>query len=102
MAASSVIVMDTSTEASTPIALPVRSTMILEFEGTHWKYQGAKESRVRELFSVGATAYYAELGRLLDDPAALAFAPMTVKRLRRLRDQRRRQRSARARGWAQP
>lgn len=80
--------------------LTVRSTMILDFEGTHWKYPGAKETRIRELFSASSTTYYAELGRLLDLPEALAYAPMTVKRLRRLRDQRRAQRSASRQGWA--
>lgn len=73
--------------------LTVRDTMILDFEGQWWKYQAVKETTARDLFGVGATAYYAELNRLIESPEAMAHAPLTVKRLRRLRDQRRAQRS---------
>lgn len=73
--------------------LTVRETMILDFEGRWWKYQAVKETTARDLFGVGATSYYAELNALLSRPEALAYAPLTVKRLRRLRDQRRAQRS---------
>lgn len=65
---------------------------ILDFEGQHWKYAGAKEAQIRERFDCSATRYYQVLNVLLDDPAALAYAPMTVKRLQRLRRARQRAR----------
>lgn len=41
-----------------------------------------------------ATGFYAELLRLLDSAEAEAYAPLVVRRQRRLRDARRAQRSA--------
>lgn len=61
---------------------------ILEFEGQRWKYAGAKEAQIRELFDCSQTRYYQVLNVLIDQPAALAYAPMTVKRLQRLREAR--------------
>lgn len=68
---------------------------ILEFEKQWWRYAGAKESAIRELFGMTATRYYQALNALLDNPAALAVEPMLVKRLRRMRQERHRERSAR-------
>lgn len=71
---------------------------ILAFERQWWKYGGAKETAVRELFSMSATRYYQVLNELIDREAALAAEPMLVKRLRRMRDARQRERSARRLG----
>ena len=70
-----------------------RDRAILEFERQWWRHAGAKEEAIRRQFGVGPTAYYQLLSRLLDDPAALAYDPMLVKRLQRQRASRRRQRS---------
>ena len=78
--------------------LDERSERILAFERQWWKYAGAKEQAIRELFDMSATRYYQVLNALIDDPAALAFDPMLVKRLRRLRASRQRARSARRLG----
>ena len=76
--------------------LTVRECMVLDFEGrSWWRYQGAKVTAIRTELGYGDTAYYRVLNALIDRPEALAYAPMTVKRLRRLRDQRRAQRSSR-------
>jgi hypothetical protein len=75
-----------------------RDRDILAFERQWWKYAGAKEQAVRDLFEMSATRYYQVLNALLDRPEALAADPMLVKRLRRLRAQRQRQRSARRLG----
>lgn len=75
-----------------------RDRQILEFERQWWMYAGAKEQAVRELFDMSATRYYQVLNALLDNPDALAFDPMLVKRLRRMRASRQRQRSARRLG----
>jgi len=75
-----------------------RDREILGFERQWWKYAGAKEQAIRELFDMSATRYYQVLNGLIDRPEALAFDPMLVKRLRRLRASRQRQRSARRLG----
>lgn len=73
-------------------------TAILAFERQWWKYAGAKESAIRELFDMTATRYYQVLNQLIDSEAALAADPMLVKRLRRMRANRQRERSARRLG----
>jgi hypothetical protein len=75
-----------------------RDREILAFERQWWKYAGAKEQAIRELFDMSATRYYQVLNSLIDNPAALESDPMLVKRLRRLRTTRQRQRSARRLG----
>ncbi len=79
-------------------ALSDRDQRILAFERLWWKYAGAKEQAVREQFAMSATRYYQVLNALIDKPEALAFDPLLVKRLRRLRAARQRQRSARRLG----
>src|SRR5690242_18252618 len=75
-----------------------RDREILAFERQWWKYAGAKEQAIRELFDMSTTRYYQVLNALIDTPAALSADPMLVKRLRRLRASRQRQRSARRLG----
>jgi hypothetical protein len=67
-----------------------RDREMLAFERTWWQYAGRKEAEIREKFGVSATRYYQQLNALIDNPAALAHDPMAVKRLRRLRDAKRR------------
>ena len=82
----------------TAATLSDRDCRILEFERQWWKYAGAKEQAIRDLFDMSATRYYQLLNGLIDDPQALAFDPMLVKRLRRMRAARQRARSARRLG----
>jgi hypothetical protein len=79
-------------------ALDHREREILAFEGQWWKYAGAKEQAVRELFAMSATRYYQVLNALIDRPEALAADPLLIRRLRRLRASRQRTRSARRLG----
>ncbi len=74
--------------------LSPRDAAILDFERTWWSQSGAKDQGIRERFSMSATRYYQILNGLLENPAALAHDPLLVKRLRRLREARRRARSA--------
>ena len=67
---------------------------ILAFERQWWKYSGAKETAVKVRFDMSLTRYYQVLNVLMDQPAAMAYDPMLVRRLRRLRDARARRRSA--------
>lgn len=68
---------------------------ILAVERLWWQFAGAKEARVRDEFDMSMTRYYQTLNRLIEREDALAFDPLLVKRLRRLRAQRKRSRSAR-------
>lgn len=75
-----------------------REREILAFERQWWKYAGAKEQAIKDLFDMSATRYYQVLNALIDLPEAVAADPMLVKRLRRLRASRQRARSARRLG----
>ena len=68
---------------------------VLMFERQWWCYEGSKEQAINDLFQMDATRYYQVLSRLIDTDEALAFDPQLVKRLRRQRQVRRDQRSAR-------
>jgi Protein of unknown function (DUF3263) len=74
-------------------ALDERERSVLAFERQWWRHAGAKEEAIRREFGIGPTAYYQLLSRLIDDPAAIAYDPMLVKRLQRQRASRRRQRA---------
>jgi len=89
--------------ALTPVAEPTdglsrRAREILAFERQWWRYAGAKEQAVRELFNMSATRYYQVLNALIDSPEAMAADPMLIKRLRRLRSSRQRARAAKRMG----
>ena len=84
---------------TTPLGeLSDRDREIIAFERQWWKYAGAKEQAIRELFDMSATRYYQVLNALIDNPAALEADPMLIKRLNRLRATRQRARSARRLG----
>jgi Protein of unknown function (DUF3263) len=76
------------------MAVPLidREQAILDFERTWWTRDGLKDAMVRELFQVELAAYYQTLNELLDRQDALDYDPLVVRRLRRLRDRRRRAR----------
>ncbi|GAA1081710.1 DUF3263 domain-containing protein [Tsukamurella spumae] len=76
-----------------------REHEILAFERQWWKYAGAKEDAIKELFGLSATRYYQVLNTLVDTPEALAADPMLVKRLRRVRASRQKARAARKLGF---
>jgi hypothetical protein len=95
--------------SGSPTPAPVSSTVdgaglserehdVLAFERQWWKYAGAKEAAIKDLFDMSATRYYQVLNTLIDKPEALVADPMLVKRLRRLRATRQRTRSARRLG----
>ncbi|WP_275412203.1 DUF3263 domain-containing protein [Sphaerisporangium rufum] len=75
-----------------------RERDLLAFERQWWRHAGAKEQAIRETFDLSATRYYQLLGALIDRPEAMARDPMTVKRLLRLRQARREERTARRLG----
>jgi hypothetical protein len=61
---------------------------ILDFERQWWKYAGAKDAAIKELFDLSTRSYYEMLNNLIDREDALAASPLLVKRLRRLRQAR--------------
>jgi len=67
-----------------------RDRAILDFERSWWMREGAKEEAIRRELGISGTRYYQLLGALVDEPAAFAYDPLTVKRFRRDRDRRRR------------
>ena len=95
---SNVPAMSEATDETTD-QLTAQDREILELERLWWKYAGAKEQTIRERFDWSSTRYYQVLNALIDQPAALEADPLLVRRLRRLRDARARQRSARRLGF---
>lgn len=77
--------------------LDERQRAILDFERQWWKHAGAKEQAIRTQFQLSPTRYYQLLNALLDEAAALAYDPVTVGRLRRVRATRSRARGGRPR-----
>jgi hypothetical protein len=71
-----------------------RAREILDFEREGWKLTIAKERAIRERFGFSPARYHQLLNRIIDTPAALADDPMLVRRLRRVREARRRKRVA--------
>lgn len=85
-------------EERTTRGLGEREARLLDFERAWWKFAGTKDEGIREQFGMSTTRYYQALNTLLDDPAAMAYDALLVKRLRRERDRRQRERSARRLG----
>ena len=71
-----------------------RDRQILDFERESWKLGAPKERAIRERFGFSAARYHQLLNRIVDRPEALTHDPMLVRRLRRLREVRRRRRVA--------
>ncbi|MET9549578.1 MULTISPECIES: DUF3263 domain-containing protein [unclassified Streptomyces] len=72
--------------------LSERDRAVLALERRDWPGPGAKERAVREELGMVPVRYYQLLNALLDDPRALAHDPITVNRLRRVRESRREER----------
>ena len=72
--------------------LTEREQAILDFERSWWQRSGPKEAAIREELALSPTRYYELLGDLVDHPAARAYDPLVILRLRRVRDRRRRAR----------
>ena len=87
--------MSAQEEPATHVALSELELRILDFEASWWRYAGAKEAAIKELFELSAARYYQLLNDLIDRDDALAASPMLVKRLRRLREARMNTRTAR-------
>jgi hypothetical protein len=74
--------------------LDERDRAILDFERGSWQLSVAKERAIRERFGFSSARYHQLLNRIVDRPEALEYDPMLVRRLRRVREARRRRRVA--------
>ncbi|MFI1359192.1 DUF3263 domain-containing protein [Streptomyces sp. NPDC020898] len=71
------------------LRLDQREQDILALERRGFVGPGAKERAIREELGLVPVRYYQLLNALLDDERALACDPVTVNRLRRVRESRR-------------
>lgn len=85
-----------SATSAAPAQLSERDQAVLAFERQWWRHVGAKEEAIRATFGLSAARYYQLLGALVDSPLALAFDPMLVKRLQRMRSARSEARASRS------
>ena len=69
-----------------------RERDVLALERRSFAGPGAKERAIREELGLAPVRYYQLLNALLDDERALAHDPVTVNRLRRVRETRRAER----------
>ncbi len=81
-----------------PEGLTRRDRDVLQFERQWWQYAGAKEQAIKEMFDLSPTRYYQVLNAVIDNPSALAYDPLLVRRLRRMRQSRQQARSKRRLG----
>ncbi len=84
------------------MGLAARDRAILDFERTWWTRPGTKETAIRDALGVSSTRYYELLRGLVADDAAYAYDPLTVKRVRRQRERRRRERIEGTRAGPEP
>jgi len=74
--------------------LSANEQALLDFEASWWQASRPKDDEIRARFGLSTPRYYQQLNTLIDQPAALVYAPLLVKRLRRMREQRQQARSA--------
>ena len=72
--------------------LSARERAILDFERAWWSLPGPKDRAIRERLELSPTRYYQVLAGLIESGEALDYDPLVVRRLRRLREHRRRAR----------
>ena len=80
--------------------LSERDRNILEFECAWWQHPGGKEEAIRQTFGLSPARYYQLLNELIDRRVALEHDPLLVKRLLRIREERRQARQRRMSGTA--
>jgi hypothetical protein len=74
--------------------LDERARAILDLEREAWMLTVPKARVIRDRFGISVGRYHQLLTKILDEPDALTYDPMLVRRLRRVREARRRRRVA--------
>ena len=69
--------------------LSQRDVKVLEFESAWWHYPEPKDRAIREYVGMSATRYYQALRRLVDNDEAAREYPLVIRRLRKMRRERR-------------
>ncbi|MEU5834370.1 DUF3263 domain-containing protein [Streptomyces diacarni] len=67
------------------VGLSDEDRAVLAFAARGWPSPGEKERAVRERLGMSPVRYYQYVNALLDDARAAEYDPVTVNRLRRLR-----------------
>ena len=75
---------------STPRPLSEVEREMLDFERESWTFGMPKETSIRAKLGISPTTYYRTINGLIDLRGAYDYDPLTVARLRRQRDDRRR------------
>jgi len=65
---------------------------LIDFEREWWQLEARKDTEIRARFAISPSSYYRSLHTLVDRPEAMAYDPLTVLRLRKRREQARRDR----------
>lgn len=73
-----------------------RDRALLDFESRWNGHDGVKEEAIRGELDLAPARYYQLLGRVIESADAAAYDAMLVHRLRRLRETRERERTARS------
>jgi hypothetical protein len=68
-----------------------RERAVIDFEREWWQLDSTKNAGIRERFTISTSSYYRALHVLVERPEALAYDPLTVLRLRKRREQARRE-----------
>jgi hypothetical protein len=82
----------TPQQETTRVELADRDRAILDLERTWWLDGEVKGDAIRRRVRLSPSRYYRLLQDLLENPAAMAYDPLVVRRLRRERSARRRAR----------
>lgn len=69
-----------------------RDRAILDFERTWWSEPGPKAAAIQSRMGLSPARYYRLLSDLIESAEAAAYDPLVVRRLRRMRTNRRRAR----------
>ena len=70
--------------------LSTHEVAVLEFERACFQFDGSKEANIRGRLDMSPTTYYRTLQAIVGQRAAFEHDPLTVMRVRRQRDERRR------------
>jgi hypothetical protein len=70
--------------------LNARERALIDFERGWWLLPGRKNDAIRARLAMSPSTYYRALQALIERPEAESYDPLTVRRLRRRRDEARR------------
>ena len=68
--------------------LTEKDIRILDFEASWWHFPEPKDRAIRDYLDMSSTRYYQALRRLVDNEDAAQQYPLVIKRLRRMKEQR--------------